>query len=363
MRRQQRESILSQSENDILLLKGHEIESLLSGREREIIRAVRTAYETHSQGDSSIPHSIFLRFPDQPQNRIIALPAYLGGERGTAGIKWVSSFPGNLANDLDRASAVMILNSTATGRPQAIIEGSLISAKRTAASAALAAHYLLDGKEPAELGLVGCGVINFEIVRFILAMQPDIRRLVLFDLNGKRARHFEGQSLDMRPELEIEVVGSVHELFGKASLISIATSAIKPHIFDLSTCAQGATILHISLRDLSPDLILCADNVVDDIAHVNREQTSIHLASQLTGDQNFIRCTLADILLGRAAARRDSESIAIFSPFGLGVLDISVGKLVCELGVRLGVGTIIKSFVPDSWTAKSQAGQSSIAVP
>jgi ornithine cyclodeaminase len=360
-------------DGDILILRGPEVRALLAGREREIIQAVRIAYETHGRGDSSLPHSTFLRFPEQPRNRIIALPAYLGDGCQVAGIKWVSSFPDNLHLGMDRASAVVILNSPQTGRPEAVLEGSIISAKRTAASAALAAQCLLQGNQVSRVGLIGCGVINFEIARFLLAALSEAetsgekesgRReevllhcpspgcsisFVLFDKDEARADQFKNKCRRAFGEVEVEVAKEVKAVLSNCALSSIATTAVTPHIDQLAECPPGSTILHISLRDLSPEVILSCDNVVDDIDHVCRAQTSVHLAEQLVGHRDFCRCTLADILRGQAAARKDAEGITVFSPFGLGVLDIAVGKLVRDLGLEQGLGTVVSSFLPDPW--------------
>jgi 2,3-diaminopropionate biosynthesis protein SbnB len=263
-------------------------------------------------------------------------------------VKWVSSFPDNINAGLDRASAAVILNSTETGRPVAFLEGSIISAKRTAASAALAARTLSAGKETATVGLIGCGLINYEVTRFLLAALPGIRKLLVFDLDSSRADEFKGKC-KLLADIEVEAVASARDVFAGAPLISLATTAVKPHISDISKCPPGCTVLHVSLRDFSPEVILSSDNIVDDVDHVCRAQTSVHLAEQATGNRDFIRGTLADILLGRMPARKDDESVAIFSPFGLGVLDVAVAKLVCDRARSERMGTLIPSFLPKPW--------------
>lgn len=341
-------------DDDILIVRGHEVDDLLAGRELELMQTVRRAYETHNAGQSSLPHSTFLRFANNERNRIIALPAYLGGDFEVAGMKWISSFPGNLDLGLERASAVLVLNSALTGRPEAILEGSLISAKRTAASAVLAAKTLTQGQEISSVGLVGTGLINFEIVRFLVASCAEITKLGVFDLDIKRAIQFQNKCYESF-EVEVEVMHDIEATLSDASLISLATTAGTPHIHSLSHCAPGTTILHVSLRDLSAEVILACDNIVDDVDHVCRAQTSVHLAEQVIGNRDFIRCTLADILRGNASARRDEDSIAVFSPFGLGVLDLAVGSLVRDLAIRYRLGTTLTSFVRQTWVAGREA--------
>ncbi len=340
------------TDDHLLILRGDEIFSLLRDRETQILDEVAAAYRLHRQGASSLPHSSFLRFPEEPANRIICLPAFLGGDYDLAGMKWISSFPGNITSGLDRASALMALNSARTGHPEALLEASIVSSKRTAASAALAARVLLDGRRVESVALVGCGLINFEILRFLRSALSGLERVLVFDLSDERAKQFVDHCRRSLGEVEIEQVPSMEQLLAGRSLVSFATTAGAPYLDDLSPMAAGGVVLHISLRDLAPRAILAADNVVDDLDHVARAGTSIHLTETEVGHRDFVRCPLADILLGNQPARSDSERAVVFSPFGLGVLDLAVGGLAVRLAEEEGVGTRLRGFLPAPWTAR-----------
>ena len=78
-------------------------------------------------------------------------------------------------------------------------------------------------------------------------------------------------------------------------------------------------------------MLLDAYNVVDDVNHVLQADTSPHLAEKLTGRRDFISASIADILTGRRSV--DRSRTIIFSPFGLGVLDLAIGKWVYDRAV------------------------------
>ena len=150
------------------VISGAQVQDALQGREKQIVELVEATYRLHGAGASVNPPSYFLRFPDRPTARIIALPASIGGQVRVDGLKWISSFPENVAAGIPRASAVLILNDHDTGYPFACLESSIISATRTAASAALAADWLSRGRErPTRVGFFGVGLIARYIQTFL----------------------------------------------------------------------------------------------------------------------------------------------------------------------------------------------------
>jgi ornithine cyclodeaminase len=333
------------SANGITVIGATEVESALKGREELVLEAVQKAYETHARGESSLPHSSFLRFPDSDKDRIICLPAYLGDDYQLAGVKWIASVPGNVSRGMERASAVIIMNDRISGRPRAVMEGSIISKQRTAASAALASKVLAED-EPDAIGFVGCGPINTEVARFLATVWPRVNRFVAYDIDPQRARTLGTVISTYKTDPDFSVAANLDELLGQCPLVAFGTTVISPYLENLDACPAGATILHVSLRDLGAGAILSNQNVVDDLDHVNRASTSIHLASQQTGHTDFVHSSLGDILLGRIGLpERDGRKV-IFSPFGLGVLDLAVADLVQKKLAESGGGTAVKSFLP-----------------
>lgn len=333
--------------SDFIVVRGKEVEAILDQKEELIMNLVEIAYVKHRKGDSSLPHSVFLRFPNNDRNRIIGLPAYLGGDVNCAGMKWISSFPGNIEFGIERASAVIILNSVMNGHPEAILESSYISAKRTAASATLAAVKLHKNKEEENVGFIGCGRINREISLFLRKGFTNIKKAYLFDLDEGRASEFADNFKDTG--IEIAVCKTIEEVFEQAHLISVATTAGTPYIKSLKGCTSETTILNISLRDFSEDTVFQCDNIVDDIDHVCRENTSMHLAEKVAGNRDFIRCPLADIVTGKEVNRIEGKPV-MFSPFGLGILDLAVACHVLEEAKKNKIGTEIEDFLQDKFS-------------
>jgi ornithine cyclodeaminase len=310
------------------IVSGKTVHSIVFGDIEGCMGVVRAGYLAHGAGRSANPNSYFLRFPDRPTARIIALPAYLGDAFDVAGLKWISSFPENVAQGLPRASAVLVLNDCATGYPFACLEASIVSAARTAASAVMATRVCADGRPlPRTLGIVGNGLIARYLYQFFIRTGWTFPNIRLYDAAPGESRRFcERLALDARHAVTHDE--AVDTLLRESDLIIFATTAGAPYVHDTGLFAHNPIVLNISLRDLGTDVILSSYNVADDIGHVLNADTSPHLTEQRVGHRGFIHATIPQLLAGER--RPGTDRPVVVSPFGLGVLDLAVGQWVYD---------------------------------
>ncbi len=328
----------------LAILSAHDVAAQLQGRERALIDLAAQAYVTHGRGQSCLPTSEYLRFPGKERERIIPKAGYLGGPHPAAGIKWISSFPDNVAKGLPRASALIVLNDLATGRPTTVMEGSLISSQRTAAGAALAARALHARPTIHTMGLFGCGLIGREIVRFVLADSKPVESILLYDVSRAYSRSLADALRASGYRGAVSVARSRKHMVQACDLLVFATSAVKPSLDSIERAPLDATILHVSLRDFTANAVLQADNLTDDIEHVLQAQTSVHRTAQLTGRRDFLRATLAQVLEQQAAPRLGDRPV-MFHPFGLAALDLAFAQFVASRCEQAGAGIVVPEFL------------------
>ncbi|WP_315833531.1 2,3-diaminopropionate biosynthesis protein SbnB [Bradyrhizobium prioriisuperbiae] len=310
----------------------------------QIVDLVKETYRIHGEGKTINPDSYFLRFPGRPSARIIALPAAIKDQEPIVGLKWISSFPENLSYGLNRASAVLILNDYATGYPLACMEGSNISAARTAASAVCAAELLHpSGKIVSRMGVIGAGPIARTSCEYLIRTGWKVGEFRVLDLEKARAEVFADQltSCDQRAA----VYDRYEDVLSASDLVLFATTAAAPYINDVELFRHNPTVLHLSLRDLSIENVLSCQNIVDDVEHCLKANTSVHLTEQCLGHRKFVSGTISQLIAGEM--RADNDRPRLFSPFGLGILDLAVGRVIYNKYRRDLGGSAVAGFFPE----------------
>ena len=324
------------------VVSGKTVNEILYRGLADTIDVVKDTYITHKNKNTVNPDSYFLKFPDQPSNRIIALPASISDEKmEIAGIKWIASFPNNIEQGIPRASALLILNSLSDGYPYACVEASSISAVRTAASAVLGAYWLNDSYKVAKtIAFVGSGIIGKTIYELFKADEWLFDEISIFDLSNEYANAFK-KSIQLGTDIRTLTVSTLEEAL-EADIVVLATTAAVPYISPPRSFKPGQIILNISLRDIDPALILDSWNIVDDVDHCLKASTSPHLAELQEGNRDFITGTLAELMQGEISI--DDTKPKIYSPFGMGILDLALANNIYQKALAEDKLTHIPNF-------------------
>ena len=154
-----------------LILRRREIEEVI--RMKDVIDVTRRAYISHYKGKTKLPGKLHLGFE---KGHFRAMPAAVNKE---VGIKWASVHPGN--RGLHRVMATIIYSEPNTGYPLAVMDGSLITAFRTGASAAIATE-VLARESSSTIGFIGTGEQSYKQLTAIDELF-DLSHVKVFDIS------------------------------------------------------------------------------------------------------------------------------------------------------------------------------------
>ena len=318
---------------DVLYLNEHDLRSV--GIDwGSAIEVIRRAVGCLAADDFAQPIKPYLRYRDA-RNRLIAMPAFVGGAFHAAGLKWIASFPGNLARGLPRAHSVVVLNDAETGAPTAIINTALLSVIRTVAVSGLVMK-VFDAARPLrdfKLGVTGFGPIGRHHVEMALAVFGDrLREVCVYDVQPPALTAGEARAGRVR------IAARWEDAYADADVFIACT--VSPRRYIDRRPRPGSLQLNVSLRDY--DLAVFDDLkhgiVVDDWDEVCREATDIELFHQARGLGRDGVKTLADVVLGDAMAAYPAAQAIMFNPMGMGVFDIAMAAHYASRARAGGVG-------------------------
>ncbi|SEO45731.1 ornithine cyclodeaminase [Nitrosospira multiformis] len=331
----------STSSPTLLYLSQNDLRALGGGQSHPYVEAIVDGLVSHARGDYVQPLKPYLRWPgaDHIADRIIAMPCYLGGEQPVAGLKWVGSRQHNPSRfDLERASAIIVLNDTQTNYPIAILEGSLISGMRTAAITAVATRYL--AREGfTDVACIGCGPIARMQMQTLLEQFPCIERIHLFDLSGAAVETLIAALMENYSEVNFINAGSAESAVRAADVVVTCTVTDSPYLA-YEWLRSGVFISNISIMDVHKNVYEKADKVVvDDWDQSNREKKIIN---QLVLEGRFSRerlhAELGEIVIGRRPGRENDDEIILLNPMGMALDDIVCARHFYRLAYEQGIG-------------------------
>jgi ornithine cyclodeaminase len=271
------------------------------------------------------------------------MPSYLGGPFDIFGLKWIGSNPWNWQHGLPRAIGTIVLNDPVTKFPVAFMDGTIISAMRTAAVSSLAVSRLA-GPCPRALGLIGLGVIGKTQLKGILKAAPSIEKIKVFDLDKGAEKAFIEYARSITA-CEIETVPRVMDVFHDIDIVVPCTTASEGYI-EGDWIEKGLLFINVSIMDPKREAVLRSDKiVVDDWEQCNRENKILNILyreGKIT--ERSIYAELGEILAGRKPGRESDDEIIFFNPMGMSIEDIASAYRIFRVALERGVGMPLELF-------------------
>jgi alanine dehydrogenase len=321
-----------------LLLSKNEVNALLSMR--ECINAVEEAFREFTLGTARFPHRVSLQIPVE-DGWLGVMPAFLTHAESLT-TKIVTVYPHNMTkHGIPSVSAAIILNNIETGRVEAVIDGSQITAMRTGAVSGVAAKHLAR-EDASRVGLFGAGVQARKQLQAIREVRG-IRSVVVYDTDRELAKNLAAQS-SADGSVTVSVVDDPNEAVRNSDIVVTATTSSTP-VFNGRLLRPGTHITAIgaftpATRELDSTTVSTSKIVVDSIEAALEEAGDILIPlREGVIQRQDIWAELGEIVTGKKRGRTSEEEKTLFKSVGLGIQDAAVAKLVFQKAQSQGVGT------------------------
>jgi alanine dehydrogenase len=339
----------------VLLLTRRDVEDLLDPD--ELLEAVGSALSALSAGDASMPARTGVAA--DAGGYLGVMPAFVPGV-GALTTKLVSVFPSNAAAGLPTHQAVVAAFDPSTGAVAAVMDGTAITAARTAAASALATR-LLARSDASVLAIVGTGVQASSHLHAVTRVRP-FREVRIAGRDRRKAEALAAGSStyltapdagtgphEAPAPVSVSVAASFADAVAGADVVCACTHAAEP-VVERAWLSPG---VHVTSVGLHPDGHEVDRTILTD-ALVAVESRSSALAPYPAGANDLARALrdgtltgdriveLGELVAGTRAGRSTDAQTTFYRSVGVAVEDAAAAALVLDRARERGVGRLLE---------------------
>ncbi|KIC38976.1 ornithine cyclodeaminase [Ruegeria sp. ANG-R] len=321
-------------------------------------------------GANNDSHGAMVVFPEEPEfpgmprhtadRRFMAMPAYLGGQYRTTGVKWYGSNIENREKGLPRSVLMFILNDTDTGAPLAFMSANLLSAYRTGAVPGVGARHLAR-KDSKVVSIYGPGVMGRTSLAAFMAACTEIDTLKIQGRSQGTIDRFIEWSRETYPQIKnIEVCTDIETLVRDSDIVTYCASCetgdvskyplVKREWLKPGTYLSMPAAVEIDEGMEQKDVRKVMDRIglyeawfeeLPKPAHQHVPVVGVRFMDMIHEDK-MSRDELEDlgaICAGETPGRQNNDEIIILSVGGMPIEDVAWGTVVYRNAVEKGIGT------------------------
>jgi alanine dehydrogenase len=322
----------------MLVLNQHEVESLIDLD--VLVDRVAHAMASLSEGRVEMPARTAVEVP-QHEAFLGIMPAYLPSA-GALATKLVTVWPHN--EDRPSHQAVVLCFDPDTGTPQVLMDGTYITAARTAAGSALATR-LLAREDSGTLAVLGTGVQARSHARALVRVRP-IAKVLIAGRNAEKARRLAAE-LSAELGVEVDVAASFRQAAINADVVCACTHSPDP-VVRRDWLRPGTHINSVGFNPAGREVD--AGTVADALVVVESRTSTLAPPPAGANDlliplsegvvpKDHIHAEIGEVVTQRAPGRTSREQITLYKSVGVAVQDAAAAALVLETAGALDAGT------------------------
>ena len=309
---------------DILMLNETEVQRLLDPD--ALLDALAEGFRALSSGLVDAPKRIGVSVPNT--GFLLAMPAYQQSQAIT--VKLVSVFHRNTQLGIPTHQALICLFDPETGTPLSFMDGTSITALRTAGAAALSTR-LLARTNTHVLAIVGAGVEGHAHLKMLPHVRP-------FSEIRIASRHFTHAEQLAATDARARAVSTAEEAVRGADVVCLCTNAGEP-VVRLDWLAPGMHVTSVGYAppggELDPRVIAQGRLFVETRLAFESPPAG---CGELVGLDPSVGTELGEVLLDQRRGRQSEEELTVYKAMGHACEDLAAASLVYHCAKQEGAG-------------------------